>query len=91
MTTPNWVKTPSDELRYHLKRAALFVDPSASLEKLSVACGYSAPMASRIVSIGRCSKKFALAVEALVGPEVVKREDLASDFFDNHSEWAEEL
>lgn len=81
MNLPDWVDSPSEELRYHMRRAALFHNPSGSLERLSIACGYSAPMASRLLVTGRCTRKFALAVEALVGRDVVSREQLAPHEF----------
>lgn len=86
MRLPEWANSPEEQLRYHLKRAALFNDQSGSLEKLSIACGFSAPMASRVAQTGRCSKKFALAIEAFIGRDIVTREELAPFVFDGESD-----
>jgi hypothetical protein len=90
MRIPDWVTDPrqSPEQRrknlvfFHVRRACLQHNPACSLEQLSKACGFSAGALS--ASLSRrdgISRRMALAIEALVGRDIVTREQLAPDAF----------
>lgn len=89
MRMPNWVedsRTDPDEykralLTYHLKRAAQFHNKAASVMQLSRACGHHSSALHNAILRGQCSLKMALAVEALVGRDIVTREQLAPEHF----------
>lgn len=78
---PKWVVDDETRLTWLFKKAALYHDPSGGLERLCRSCGFSAPMAYRYIKLGKCSMKFAIAVEALVGSDVVTKEQLAPHAF----------